>query len=252
MSERIVLLVSLLVFSGVTAQTGFDIARQMDERKRPRDMKMDLTMVLTNARGNTRTSTIRSMSLNGTEKQMIWFLEPADDKGVAFLKIENEDGPDEMRLWLPAFKKIRRISARQKGDAFMGSDLSYEDMTTRSLNENDYNLLGGDVVDGVECYVLEVLPRPEAHSTYSRHVTWVSKKDLVPLKEESYDRGNRLVKRKTITYIAVKGYLLPREISVVNVQKNHSTRLTFEDIQVDTGVEDDLFHERNLKRLPAF
>ncbi|MFQ6615815.1 MAG: outer membrane lipoprotein-sorting protein [Fidelibacterota bacterium] len=244
--------VFLFVISQAGAQTGLDVARQMDEQEKPRDMKADLTMILTNARGNSRTSTIRSVSLNGTEKQMIWFLEPADDKGVAFLKIEHEEGPDEMRLWLPAFKKVRRISARQKGDAFMGSDLNYEDMTSRSLDENDYELLGSEEVEGVDCYVLEVIPRPETESIYSRHVVWVSKKDLVPLKEESYDRADRLLKRKTITYTPKKDYLLPKEIYVENVQKDHSTRLTFSNIEVDSGVGEELFHERNLKRMPTF
>lgn len=249
---RVIVAVSALVWSHVVAQTGLDIARQMDERETPEDMKADLTMILTNARGNTRSSTIRSVSMNGTEKQMIWFLEPADDRGVAFLKIEHEEGPDEMRLWLPAFKKVRRISARQKGDAFMGSDLSYEDMTTRSLDENDYELLGSEEVRDVDCYILEVIPRPETESTYSRHVVWVSKQDLVPLKEESYDRGERLIKRKTISYTPLKDYLLPQEIYVENVQKDHSTRLTFTQMEVDTGIGDALFHERNLKRLPSF
>lgn len=248
---RIIAVATLFVMRAAS-QMGIDVARQMDEKEKPRDLKADLTMVVTNARGNTRTSTIRSVSVNGTEKQMIWFLEPADDRGVAFLKIEHEEGPDEMRLWLPAFKKVRRISAKQKGDAFMGSDLSYEDMTSRTLDENDYTLLGSDEVEGEECYVLEVIPKPVVESTYSRHVTWVSKKELVPLKEESYDRGRRLIKTKTIAYVPMKEYLLPRQIYVENVQKGHSTRLTFSQMEVDTGVEDNLFHERNLERLPTF
>ena len=117
----IIILIASLAFS----QTGLEIAQKIDEKEKPDDMKADLTMVLTNKKGKTRTSTIRSITKDDSKKQIIWFLAPADDKGVAFLKIEHEGEDDEMRLWLPAFNKVRRISSNQKGDAVMGSDISY-------------------------------------------------------------------------------------------------------------------------------
>lgn len=247
-----VLVLFIVVTSRLSSQTGYDIAKRMDERKEPTDLKADLTMVLTNAKGKTRTSTIRSVSKDGAEKQMIWFLAPADDKGVSFLKIERRGKEDEMRLWLPAFKKVRRISSKKKGDSFMGSDLSYEDLTNRELNENTYELLGSEIVAGTDCYVLEIIPKPEVESAYSRHVTWVGKDDAYPVKEESYDRTGRLLKKKVFTYTKIKDYTTPREIYVENVQKGHNTRLTFDRTEVDTGVGDNLFQEKNLKRLPAF
>jgi outer membrane lipoprotein-sorting protein len=231
-------------------QTGFEIVQMADNRKEPADISADLTMVLTNAKGKTRTSTIRSVSIRGGEKQIIWFLAPPDDKGVAFLKIEHPGSDDEMRLWLPAFKKVRRISSAKKGDSFMGSDLSYEDMTNRELDEYTYRRLPDDTVEGRECYVVEATPKPEAKSTYSKHVTWITKDGLLVVQEESYDRSGRLLKKKQMKYRKLKGYDVPVEIFVENVQKNHSTRLTFDNIEVDTGVQENLFQEKNLKRLP--
>jgi hypothetical protein len=102
----------------------------VDEKPTPEDMSNKTNMILTNSKGKSRTNTMASKSMDGNKKQIIWFLEPKDDKGVAFLKIEHDDKDDEMRMWLPAFKKVRRISAKKKGDSFMGSDLSYEDMST--------------------------------------------------------------------------------------------------------------------------
>lgn len=243
-----ILLLFLIQF--LFSQSGYDIAKAIDSKAVPRDMKADLTMVLKNSKGKTRTSTIRSISKDGGEKQIIWFLSPADDKGVAFLKIEHEGKDDEMRLWLPAFKKVRRIKSSNKGDAFMGSDMSYEDMTNRNLDDFDYELAGKEVVDGRECYILISKPKPELRSTYSEHKTWVTIDDYVVLKEESYDRAGRLLKKKVITSRKVKGYDTPSELYVENVQKKHSTRLTFEGIELDTGIKDNLFQEKNLKRLP--
>lgn len=240
----------VLIVSISFSQTGYDIAKQIDEKQQPNDMKTNLTMVLTNKKGKTRTSTLRSITKDDSKKQIIWFLAPADDKGVAFLKIEHEGDDDEMRLWLPAFNKVRRISSKQKADSFMGSDMSYEDMTSRELNEYTYKLTGSEMIDSTEYYILESTPKPELESTYSKHIAWVSKSDYLVVKEESYDNSGRLLKVKSLVYKRLKGYDVPEEMYVENVQKNHNTSLTFDQIEVDTDVSDKLFQEKNLKRIP--
>ncbi|MEE8340631.1 MAG: outer membrane lipoprotein-sorting protein, partial [Candidatus Neomarinimicrobiota bacterium] len=200
------------------SQTGYDIAKQIDEKTEPKDLKTNLTMVLTNKKGRTRTSTLRSVAKDDSKKQIIWFLAPADDKGVAFLKIEHEGEDDEMRLWLPAFNKVRRISSKQKADSFMGSDMSYEDMTSRELNEYTYKLTGSEKIDDSEYYILESIPNPELESTYSKHIAWISKSDYLVMKEESYDNSGRLLKVKLLKYKRLKEYDVPEEMYVENVQ----------------------------------
>lgn len=248
MKKYIITIILLLSFG--FAQTGLEIAKKIDEREAPKDMKVNLTMELTNKKGKTRSSVLRSVSKDDAKKQIIWFLAPADDKGVAFLKIEHENNDDEMRLWLPAFNKVRRISSSQKSDSFMGSDMSYEDMTSREIDEYNYNLLGEDELDGVLCYKLESVPKPEIESSYSKFIGWVTIDEYLVLKEESYDKSDRLVKVRTLKYEEQKGYIVPNEIFVKNVQKKHSTTLTFDEMEIDTNVKNDLFQEKNLKRLP--
>ena len=141
------LIIFILLIGVLLAQSGYEIAKMVDERLAPKDLSNTTTMILTNSRRKTRTHTMISKSMDGNKKQIIWFLEPKDDKGVAFLKIEHDDRDDEMRMWLPAFKKVRRISSKKKGDAFMGSDLSYEDLSSRGLNENDYNRMEDESVN---------------------------------------------------------------------------------------------------------
>jgi len=137
-------------------QSGFEIAKMVDEKPSPKDMSNTTRMVLTNAKGKSRTNVMVSKYIDGNKKQIIWFLEPKDDKGVAFLKIEHDDKDDEMRMWLPAFKKIRRISSKKKGDSFMGSDLSYEDLSNRDLDKSVYTRLDDETINGVDCFVLEM------------------------------------------------------------------------------------------------
>jgi len=243
--------VILAATSPAFGQTGYDVAKSVDERPEPADMKTDLTMILTNSKGQTRTSTLRLINDDGGKKQMRWLLSPADDKVVSFLKIEHDDQDDELRLWLPAFKKVRRISSNKKSEAFMGSDLSYEDMTNRELNENDYELLKEDeVVLNIPCFVIQTVPKPIAESEYSRHVTWIAMDGRYPVNEESYDHAGKLLKSKTFIFKKQNDFWIPTEIYVENIQKTHNTRLNFKNIHIDTGVDDDLFQEKNLKRLP--
>lgn len=156
-----ILCIISVILHVIMGQSGSEIAKMVDERNKPKDQSSKTTMILTNSKGRTRTSTIYSKTLNGGEKQILWFIAPADDKGVAFLKIQHKGKDDEMRMWLPAFKKIRRITAKKKGDSFMGSDLSYEDMSNRNLEENEYKRLEDEMVDSLACYVLEVIPKKE-------------------------------------------------------------------------------------------
>jgi len=249
-AQRRLLLLPLLMLSfPLTAQTGYEIAKMMDEREQPDDMVSDMTMILTSRTGSGRTLTVHSVR-KGEDKQIIWFLAPADDRGVAFLKIEYEDRDDEMRMWLPGFKRMRRISSSKKGESFMGSDLSYEDMTVRVLDEYIYKLMGEDTLDSWPVWILESTPKPELRSSYSRIVSRVRQSDITPLKEEYYDRADNLLKVRTMELTEQKGYTIPVRMFVQNVQKDHTTELIFENIELDTGVKDDLFHERNLRRLP--
>ena len=244
------ILIILTFMSSVFSQTGFEIATMVDEKPTPMDMSNKTKMILTNSKGKSRSNAMISKSIDGNKKQLIWFLEPKDDKGVAFLKIEHDDKDDEMRMWLPAFKKVRRISSKKKGDAFMGSDLSYEDLSSRNLDENNYNRLDDEMVNGKDCYVLEIIPGKEAKSSYSKHVSWIEKSSLMGVKEESYDKRGRLKKVKEFTFQILKDYHVIERVFVKDVQKSHTTEVMFSDVQVDSGIDKNLFQEKNLKRLP--
>ena len=166
-----ILCIMLVIVYAILGQTGYEIAKMVEDRATPKDQSSKTTMILTNSKGRTRTSTIYSKTLSGGEKQILWFMAPADDKGVAFLKIEHEEKDDEMRMWLPAFKKIRRITAKKKGDSFMGSDLSFEDLLSRDLDDFKYTIISEDD----NYFVLESIPLRD-DSEYGKHISWILKK----------------------------------------------------------------------------
>ncbi len=232
------------------AQTGKEIALMIDKKRAPKDLTNKSRMILTNSKGKARTNTMVSKSINKNKKQIIWFLEPKDDRGVSFLKIEYDDRDDEMRMWLPGFKKVRRISAKKKGDSFMGSDLSFEDLSNRELNYNNYNRLEDQIVGGKDCYVLETIPKMEAKSSYSKHISFIDKKTVNLLKENSFDKRRKLKKEKEFQYITLDDYQILKRVFVKDIPSQHTTEVIFSDIMIDQGIDGKLFHEKNLKRIP--
>ena len=231
-------------------QTGSDISQMIDSRLSPKSLSNTINMTLTNSRGKIRTNKMISKTMDRSRKQIIWFLEPKDDRGVAFLKIEEKGKDDQMRMWLPAFKKVRRVSSKKKGDSFMGSDLSYEDLSTKDIDDHTYERLDDDFISNSDCYVLETKPKKELKSSYSKHISWVQKSNMTILKEESYDKRGELKKKKLFMYELFNSYYIATKILVEDVQKEHTTEVVFSNISVDNAIKETLFHDRNLKRIP--
>lgn len=242
-------IIIILFISIIFSITGDELSILMDNRKAPEDISSELNMEIVNKKGRKRKSKIKSISKDNNAKQILWFLSPADDKGISYLKIEHENQDDEIRLWLPAFKKIRRISSKKKADSFMGSDLSYEDMTSRQMKDYTFSIIKDDIINEKSCYLLESKP-DGIKSEYSTHLTWVEKNTYLPLKEESYDKNNKLLKLKTYKYVVMDSLNLVSEIFVENIQKKSNTKLIFSNLRINTDIKDKLFQEKNMKRLP--
>tara|TARA_B100000700_G_scaffold310982_1_gene392204 strand:+ start:206 stop:973 length:768 start_codon:yes stop_codon:yes gene_type:complete len=243
------ILFNILLISLFFSNTGLDIAYKLENKIKPKDMKATLEMQLINKKGHTRLSSLKSFTKNGGEKQIAWFLSPADDKGIGFLKIEHDDKDDEMRIYLPAFKKVRRISSKKKSDSFMGSDLSYEDMSNRNIEENTYKLLSNELINNEECYVLEITPKSNIKTEYSKHIVWITINEVLPIKEQSYDKSGGLLKEKQFHFSKIDSYHIADTMKVFNIQKQHTTILTFKDVKINTNIDDKIFHEKNLKRI---
>ena len=244
-------IINILLFTTyVFSMTGLDLAQLVESREKPNDIKSVNTMVLTNKKGKIKTLELISMSKDDSEKQMIWFLKPAKDKGISFLKIEHDDKDDFMTMWLPGFSRFKRIKSSQKSDSFMGSDLSFEDLTNRIISDYTYKILEFNETE--KWYQLESIPI-ELESEYSRHVTKISEIEegiFIAIEENSYDKENQLLKTKKFNFQKIDSFYVMNGLEVENVQKKHSTLLTVNDISLDNNFEDSMFIVRNLKRLP--
>jgi len=230
--------------------TGLDLAQLMESREKPNDIKSVNTMVLTNKKGKIKTLELISISKDDSEKQMIWFLKPAKDKGISFLKIEHDNEDDFMTMWLPGFSRFKRIKSSQKSDSFMGSDLSFEDLTNRIISDYNYKILESN--ESEKWYQLESIPI-NLESEYSKHITKIEEIEngvFIAIEENSYDKENQLLKTKKFNFQKFDSYYVMNRLEVKNVQKNHSTLLTVNDISLNNNYENSKFTQRSLKIIP--
>ncbi|MBA93528.1 MAG: hypothetical protein CMG47_00455 [Candidatus Marinimicrobia bacterium] len=240
----IFLIINFIISNDIT---GYELAQMIDKKSQPKSSQSEISMKLINIKKDRKKiKEMISISKDNGEKMLMFFKSPKRDKGVGFLKIETDDN-DKISLFIPKLKKIRRISSSNQSDSFMGSDLSFEDMLSRNLDDFEYNIISNTD----DLYILESICKDD-DSEYSRHISWISKDDLLITKEESYDTTNELLKEKLFKQIELNGYHLISEIDVTNVQDQHRTILTINTLEVDGDINDDTFKEINLKRSEKF
>jgi len=206
----------------------------------PEDQEMEATLTLIDERGNERTRVIQ-MYQKGADRRLARFTEPADQRGIAVLSLPEGN----IYVYLPAYKKVKRIASHVKNSRFAGTDFSYEDMEAKSYADAYEAAL---LKTESEHYVLEMIPKDRA-SEYSKQVMWVRKDNFVADKIEFYDKAGRPCKRlSSINFEQVEGYWVAREREMVDLIRNHRTRMVVRDIRFDQSLSDDLFSERQLSR----
>ncbi len=230
--------------------TGEDIMAKVYKRYEGDDRTSNLQMTLVNRSGAERVREIKQFerAFPGVDKKILFFVSPRDVKNTAFMNWSYDDGQEDNQwIYLPALRKVKRISSENKNDYFMGSDFTYDDLGGRDLDADVHKLLRTEEVNGDLCYVVESTPK-ESGYMYGRTINWVVKDKWIGLKKEFYDPKGELLKTLSVTrYADIDGILTILETVMHNVQSNHRTIMAISDVQYNTGIED-IFSERMMRR----
>lgn len=233
------------------AQTGREIMQQAADKDMGDTTHTLVQMDLIDKNGTVSNRVVEMFgkeSAEGSVMTMVIFHRPATVKDTRFLSITNEGRADDMWIYLPSLKRVRRIASSEGGDSFMGTDLTYDDMGSRDIDDDDHTLLGEESIDGYPCYVVESVPREPSDSQYSRRKTWMSKEMLLPIRTELFDKDGELLKVLTVGEIEnIQGYWTPKITRMTNVQDNHSTVLTMERVIYNENLPDGIFTTRFLQ-----
>jgi outer membrane lipoprotein-sorting protein len=232
--------------------TGLDIMTKVYDRPTGDDMTADLSMILENSRGDQRVRKIKQLikDFGEMEKKIMFFMAPADIKNTSFMNWSYDDKTknDDQWIYLPALKKVKRISSDSKSDYFMGSDFTYDDLGDRHPTQDKHTILKEEIIDGIDCYVVESVPKDEDYM-YSRTVTWVIKDKWIGLKKEFYDEDDDSLKRLILNdYKEFNDIIIITSVTMKNEQKNHQTEMTLSNVKINTGIADTQFTERMMKR----
>ena len=237
------------------AEKGLAIATEADRRDTGYgDSTADMLMVLKNRHGQESRREIRIRNLeviNDGDKSLTIFDSPKDVKGTAFLNYTHKMGDDDQWLYLPALKRVKRISSRNKSGSFMGSEFSYEDISSQEIEKYTYKWLRDEIFNGMECFVVERYPVDNKNSGYSRQVSWIDKLEYRTWKVQYYDRKNEHLKTLVMSnYQQYENkFWRALEMHMTNHQTGKSTLLQFTDFKFMVDLNDDDFSKNSLQRL---
>jgi len=235
---------------------GFDIAARSDRSDRGfGDSDVKLTMVLRNANGDESSRSLRITTLeipdeSEGDKSLVFFDSPKDIQGTALLSFAKILEPDDQWLYLPALKRVKRISSANKSGPFVGSEFAFEDFTSLELNKYIYEYLDEMPCGEFTCDRVARFPRYE-NSGYTKQIAWVDHSVYQIRQVAFYDRRGDLL--KTLHQNDYREYdggvWRAHTLRMENHQTNKSTDLIYSDYAFKTGLDDGDFVKGRLSRL---
>jgi len=271
MHKRSAVIMLLVVFTGVMLPAYADEPQRLSARdivkycnyKNPgNDQRSRLTITLRDKDGNEKKNVYRRLWKNykgndGIDDKMVLFTEfPPDAEGVGFMRwayTSNADKNADQWIYLPTLKKIRRVSVRDPGDSFLGSDLTYFDISGRSIDADEYKIIKTDRNGENDIIVVESTPKADSASLYSRVDSYFVKgvndnwDSCVKRQTDFFDKKDQPLKQQVIKWQKVKDAWVWDEMQVRNVQTGHSSVFNITDVEINVGLDDEIFSERNLQ-----
>jgi len=184
----------------------------------------------------------------GTEFYLIYITEPARDKGQVFMK----RGQD-MWNWMPGINRMIKLPPSMMGQSWMGSDFTNDDLVRMNsiIDDFTHEITGSEKVEGYDCYIIELIPKPEAAVVWGKIKLWISKGEYYELKGEYYDEDGLLVNKMASSNIKQMGdRKLPARMVMVPFDKpGNQTILEMVDVIFNKPIDDDFFSQQNMKNV---
>lgn len=208
-----------------------------------------ITMTIGKDDGSTeaRTFDVWSQRKDGLLRSKIVFRSPAKIAGMAFLLLERNGQPDEQYVYLPAYKKARRITAKERSGAFANSDFTYADLERREVKDATYKELADEDIGKEHCNVIDATPKPGTDATYAHVTTWLRKTDDLPLRTQFFGADGKIEKtlfsRKLKT---IDGKIVVTLSRLEREGSKRFTELSVDAIDFKADVPDATFTEASL------
>ncbi len=254
MKPTLLVLMMAISFT-LSSQSAREIAQKANEAIESGDMEMISTIRIADTRGNERIRQISTASRKFGEctKMLTVFLQPPDIKGTSLLVFDYEHKEDNMWIYMPALKKVRRIVSSEKGKNFMGSEFSNADMSKPNINEFRYNDLGTVTIHGKKCRKIESIPVNEEiakDNNISKKVSYIDSGNFLCYRIEYFDLNGKLQRIQTISEYRklTNGKHFAHRMEMENVQNSRKTTLIIDQFQQGSKLPESRFSPNALEQ----
>lgn len=243
-----IIIISLFMGSSIIAQdmTAKQIIEQADKKNRGESMKGIMSMTIVRPKWE-RTIVMKNWS-KGDENFMIYITEPAKEKGQVFLKVGKE-----MWNYVPTISRMIKIPPSMMMQSWMGSDFTNDDLVKQSSIVVDYThkLLGEEDVRGQNCYILELVPLPDAPVVWGKIKSWITTDGFNLWKTEYYDEDGFLINVENAYNLKMMGdRIIPTKIEMIPAdEEGKKTVLEFHELEYNIDIDDSFFSKQNMKKV---
>jgi outer membrane lipoprotein-sorting protein len=255
MKKNVFLLYSIGIILFITPLTSIhsqqnlsakEIVKKSDENMRGNSSQANITIKII------RPNWSREMNMKtwtkGDDYSMILVTNPAKEKGTVFLKRERE-----VWNWIPSIERTIKLPPSMMSQSWMGTDFTNDDLVKEAsaVVDYDHTLLGQEQVSGVNCYKIEMIPKPTAAIIWEKVIVWIDTIDFLQYKAEFYDEDGELVNIMTSSEVKVMGNRkITSQIEMIPLDKEgNSTVIIYNDIVFDEEINENFFITRNMKQL---
>lgn len=225
-----------------------------------KDGRAQVEMVITDKQGRQRqrrftilrrdasdSEAITDRAYLGEQQFYVYFHRPADVNKMVFMVHKKLEGDDDRWLYLPALDLVKRIAASDKRTSFVGSDYFYEDVSGRSIDADQHELLR--TTDNY--YVLRHTPKDPAAVEFSYYDMYVHKQSFIPVQTEFYDRnGEKYRVARALNVETIQGKPTVTTASMENLKTGSKTEMRYSQVGYDIGLPEEVFSERYLRTPP--
>jgi outer membrane lipoprotein-sorting protein len=236
----------------VSAQDAASIVEQSRNRIKADTVSTRSRMIITAKNGAVTERVMDQYSkkdAQGNARAVIVFQDPASVRGSRFLTVENQGREKDQWIFLPSLGKIRRIAASEGSGSFMGSDFSYDDISSidRKTDQDNHKILRTEKFNDKDCYVIESSSK-DANYQYSKMIQWIDAKNFVIYKIELYDRrGNQVKLLEIPEYRETQGRLAPYLTKMTTIADGTSTSINVVNLKYDDPIPEGVFTTRFLE-----
>ncbi len=192
----------------------------------------------------------RSMKMeswtSGDSKALVKILSPVREAGNRTLKLGND-----IWMYLRNTETTIRIPPSMMLQSWNGSDYTYDDMVREETLTQDYDITitGYEKIAGIQCWKLQLLPKPNAPVVWGKILYWVRKADYLPAQIEYFDEKGKLMRIMVMSdFKAMGGRLIPTVWTMYNSDKTHSTEIKMEKASFDERIPNSIFSLRELEK----